>query len=166
MEIHGWISMDIHGYPWISMDIHGWISMGIDGYPWMPMDTNGYAWMSIDIHGYPRIGQMIPTGFGYGYNQSGIPSYSQPKEGGDSGDDSKKITLDGRHCTGASVVTQKCHAPQGAQSPRNAPRGAQGSRRRSKGTLLAPQEGWENIELIKNMKADSRRSEFPSNVLF
>ncbi len=27
---------------------------------------------------------MIPTGFGYGYSQSGIPSYSQPKEGGDS----------------------------------------------------------------------------------
>ena len=47
------------------------------------MDIHGYPWMSMDIHGYPWIGQMIPTGFGYGYSQSGIPSYSQPKEGGD-----------------------------------------------------------------------------------
>jgi hypothetical protein len=45
----------------------------MDIHPWIPMD----------VHGYPWIGQMIPTGFGYGYSQSGIPSYSQPKEGGD-----------------------------------------------------------------------------------
>ena len=35
------------------------------------------------IHRYSWISQMNPTGFGYGYSQFGIPSYSQPKEGED-----------------------------------------------------------------------------------
>ena len=37
----------------------------------------------LDIHGYPWINQMIPTGFGYGYSQSGMPPHSQPRRGGD-----------------------------------------------------------------------------------
>ena len=67
MDIHVylWMSMDIHGYPWMSMDIYGYLSMDIHGYPW------------------PWIGQMIPTGFGYGYSQSGMPPHSQPQGGGD-----------------------------------------------------------------------------------
>ena len=99
MDVHGypWISMDEKGYPWISMDMHRypWTSMDIHGCPWTSMDTHGYPWISLDIHAHPRIsldihghpwiGKMIPTGVGYVYSQSGIPSYSQPKEGGDNG---------------------------------------------------------------------------------
>jgi len=65
-----WIrmSMDVYGYPWISMDvldIHGypWMSMDIQGYPWIsldinaydvPMDIHGHPWTSMDIHGHPN----------------------------------------------------------------------------------------------------------------
>ena len=61
--------MEVHGYPWISMEIHGksmevhgspWISMGspwksmdIYGYPWICMDIHGSPWKSMDIHGKP-----------------------------------------------------------------------------------------------------------------
>ena len=45
----------------------------------IPNLTNSH----LDIHGYPWIGQMIPTGFGYGYSQSGMPPHSQPKAEGD-----------------------------------------------------------------------------------
>ena len=57
MDIHRypWTSMDImdiHGYPLISIDIHGysWISMEISGYSWISSDINGYPWFSMDIH--------------------------------------------------------------------------------------------------------------------
>ena len=63
------LSMEPIGYPWRSMGIHG--------YPWISVDIHGHPW-TMDIHEYLWIGQMIPTGFGYGYSQSGIPSYSQP----------------------------------------------------------------------------------------
>jgi len=71
MDIHRHPLMDIHGYPWISSDIqwYPWISMGIHGYPLISMGI----WIS----------QMIPTGFGYGYSQSRIPSYSRLKRAGD-----------------------------------------------------------------------------------
>ena len=36
----------------------------------------------MDVHGCPWIGVVIPTGFGYGYSQSGMPPHSQTKEGG------------------------------------------------------------------------------------
>ena len=62
------MSMDVYGYPWISMDvldIHGypWMSMDIQGYPWIsldinaydvPMDIHGHPWTSMDIHGHPN----------------------------------------------------------------------------------------------------------------
>ena len=62
--------MDINGYPWTAMDIHGWISMDVHGCLWISMDVMGiygYRWISMGIHGYPWMGQMSPTGFGYGY---------------------------------------------------------------------------------------------------
>ena len=59
--------MDMHGYPWISMDIQS---------PWPVWDELG-----VDLgeqfgepSGHPvAIGQMIPTVVGYGYNQLGFP---------------------------------------------------------------------------------------------
>jgi hypothetical protein len=35
--------MDIHGYPWTSMD----------------MDIHGYPWISMDIHGYTIIATEV-----------------------------------------------------------------------------------------------------------
>lgn len=56
--------MDIHEYPWISVDFHA-----IHGYAWI---TRGYPWMyihgsSMDIHGNPwwlmqlRWGSVTPS---------------------------------------------------------------------------------------------------------
>ena len=57
--------MDLHGYPWMSVDIHTvpWMSMDIHGcfypwYPWIFVDINAYPLMSMDIHwnhGHPFI---------------------------------------------------------------------------------------------------------------
>ena len=73
MDIHGylvsldpWISMYIHGYPWIrglpripgveatdsrkSMDICAtWDPKGYHGIPWVSLDNHGYPWIFIDI---------------------------------------------------------------------------------------------------------------------
>ena len=50
-----WISMDSHGYPWISMD-HPWISMDIYGYEWISMDM--YPWISMDVHRPGGVGDV------------------------------------------------------------------------------------------------------------
>jgi len=45
------VSMEIVGYPWISLDIRAmyawvWMSWDVNGYPWI------YSRISIDIYGY------------------------------------------------------------------------------------------------------------------
>ena len=51
MDIHRcpWISIDIHGYPWTSMD---WLSMDVHGFPWIPCLRA------------PALQQAIPCGTG------------------------------------------------------------------------------------------------------
>ena len=61
---HPLISMDVHGYSWISMETHR-KSIEIQryqlvyyGYPQksiLSMDINGFLWISTDIHGYLLI---------------------------------------------------------------------------------------------------------------
>ena len=62
MHEYFWISMDICGYPWISMDIpleiHEYLwksieSMDIHEYSRISMNIHGYPWKSMDIHTYP-----------------------------------------------------------------------------------------------------------------
>ena len=66
------LTLDIHGYLWISMCGSPWITMGthrvfldIHRYPWISMDImisidiHGYVWVSMDIHRYPRISMDI-----------------------------------------------------------------------------------------------------------
>ena len=73
------MSMNVHGYPWISMDMRG--------YPWMFMGVHGYQWISMDINGFPLFsrGYVYPgRGKCLSYKGSlkgGSPSYF-PGEGG------------------------------------------------------------------------------------
>jgi hypothetical protein len=52
---NGWLNgMEIRGTPGISMDIHRWISMDIHGIsnPWISMDIHVYPCISMDIQGW------------------------------------------------------------------------------------------------------------------
>jgi hypothetical protein len=70
-HIYGYVrlsSMDIHGYPWISVDIHRYpyISMDIHGFPYVSMDIHGYSWICTNIHGYVRPVLRTPSDKSFG----------------------------------------------------------------------------------------------------
>ena len=67
-QIIDFLTIYIHGDPWVSMDIdlYPWISNDIHRYPWISLDRisidfHGCPWISIHIYGYPQIQISIDT---------------------------------------------------------------------------------------------------------
>ena len=74
LDIHGfpWISMEFHRHPWISIENVwiSWISMEIYGHQWISMgihyihgyqEIQRYSCISMDFHGFPTEGGGGPT---------------------------------------------------------------------------------------------------------